>query len=334
MSDEIYALMYQTLKDGALPENVLDILLNAESIDEFVDKLKSFKKEMADDGESSEQTSVVVKYADEISKLYSEMEKIQSMSEDLKAGKMPSMSDILGIAETHPEFMTVIGDMEAMQKMLQQFAKGDADALTKRWEGWAANSEAVYQNFKNTHAIVAGAEQASTLKEYKDWLEANNAEGKYAEQIAAVAAVLEAVAEGARNATKAVFSLNDALDQTSKALSSNKSMENTAQQQLENLRNGTGLDADSMLSLAKDNNAILSALASNNYAALEKALQDSVQQYQKAGRQIWRDLFDQKGFQDHKAQIDQLKDIDLEGIDSLTALRDALQAQDMEVPLW
>ena len=334
MSDEIYALMYQTLKDGALPENVLDILGNAESIDEFVDKLKNFKKEMSDDEGNSEQTSVVVKYADEISKLYSEMEKIQSMSEDLKAGKMPSMSDILGIAETHPEFMTVIGDMEAMQKMLQQFSKGDADALTKRWEGWAANSEAVYQNFKNTNAIVAGAEQASTLKEYKDWLEANNAEGKYAEQIAAVAAVLEAVAEGAQNATKSVFSLNDALDQTSKALSSNQSMEKTAQQQLENLRNGTGLDADSMLLLAKDNNAILSALASNNYAALEKALQDSVQQYQKAGRQIWRDLFDQKGFQDHKAQIDQLKDIDLEGIDSLTALRDALQAQDMEVPLW
>lgn len=333
VSGEAEIMMLKLLNAGVSAQQLIDVLSSPEAgtDDGLLNMLRELNAEAGGDEEGGQPG--IVKYADDISKLYSEMEKTSKMAESIKAGESLSMSDILGLAEAHPELLAVINDTEALGTMLQDISAMDSQKINQLFQDWASGSEAVFKQYAQIKKIeedFVTSGQSQTLQNYREWLSSIGDE----QGAEAISTYLNLIAEGAIESAKAMLSFSDALDATANAISSNESKIKKAQEQLKSVQEGKGFDAQDMLTLAKDNENILRAIASGDTARLSSELNASVEQYKNAISQTWKDMFDQLRFKDREAQIKKLEGVSLDGIRSITGLKQALQDQGAAVPKW
>lgn len=152
--------------------------------------------------EKTEETSynaadAIKDMADKITNSNKEIGMLESALETLNSKKNLSLSDVLDIAQLHPEIMSAIGDTDQLKEALQQLKEEAQNDI----------GESVFDFFANDEATMAESPFAEsgykTLQEYLDSMsESPGAMIQNAEEIQKVTKYLDTAAENVLNATK------------------------------------------------------------------------------------------------------------------------------------
>lgn len=126
--------IFDMTEAGAITlDDVNRLMLEADGdINVFTESLKNYRQEVGFSTEDTEDFGdSVVTMSDKIKKVQAgikDLRAIDAAIQDLKEnGKDANLSDIFGIAELHPELLTVIGDTDALLAKLKEIRQGAGD---------------------------------------------------------------------------------------------------------------------------------------------------------------------------------------------------------------
>lgn len=211
MSLEAEALMYSLLSTGASAEALQEAFDNSESLDDFIEKLRNLQVTMFDLAEA-------IKTALENIRGYEgTINDIDTLLSKVEGGQGYNLSDLMALAEEHPELLGLIGDAEALAQALRNIRQETQDLMTSEFralldgEGFNSFSTEGFLSFMSgrlpedarDQVLNAASGYGSTMGEFTSYVDANfpGAAGWWREQIEAYK---EFLAQSASETTQTV----------------------------------------------------------------------------------------------------------------------------------
>ena len=309
----------------ALKEYMLELgdEAGASAIDTWLTKVAAGFKAIEETGESDNAglSDIKKKYDDVIK----DTEKVKTALQSLKDDGKISFSDILDLAETHPEILQVIGDVEQLEAALQGIVDGSGSKLKETMRGLFEQNDTTFKQFldsyydfdmSNYYTDVTAFQQKAPSTAIEAWN-----------------AFLDSLIEKMFEGVEASNALQNALESLSNTVSSQQSNIDKAQGQIDAIAGGKSLNTGDLLELAKSNSDILTALGQGNMTALTAALEKSIQDAKSKITKAWQDVFEQQWLEDNKGKIKEaLGDDAAKSITSIEQLKAAFRSG--EVPDW
>lgn len=173
-------LMLDMTRAGMSADEFLDLFIESGAdIDVFIQKLSDMSRGMVEGtDEAEEETETLL---ETIKKLTAEIDKYDKVINTLKNGEPVDMSDLLNIADAHPEIMAVINDTDSLLAAMQKLKEASmSDVVRNLRENLLGSQEFAQQQT----AFDTGGK---TLGEYATSgnAEINNAVDRYVDQIVA-----------------------------------------------------------------------------------------------------------------------------------------------------
>jgi len=129
--------------------------------------------------EEAEKTKTIADWAKEIKTATSDLSTLDSAIEKLQGGGVLTMSEMLGLAEAHPELLGVIGDVEQLEAALQELATGKNAEIKDLIKGMYASYDGSSAQFLDwaienrdvgRHSPLTGwADTYTSLQELRDF---------------------------------------------------------------------------------------------------------------------------------------------------------------------
>ena len=123
-----------------LKDNKLDLT----EVDAYIEKATQ-SAEVAEETAKST-ASEFEKLITQIKNSESELSKIDSLLETIKGGKDVKLSDLLDLAQSHPELLAAANDLEALKKALEDIKGADVDQFEANFRKMILDSEEVAKN--------------------------------------------------------------------------------------------------------------------------------------------------------------------------------------------
>lgn len=208
VTTEVVDEMLKLASAGADVDAMMLALSESSSLEEFSNRLKGVKETISETndaltGEDGNQDTedAVKKYADNIAKISKEVDKIKSLRESAAKGESLDMADLLGIAETHPEIMAFVGDIDQLKEKLNELQTTEEEAMRTGLQDMILNSKEI---FKNSYLAGASSAGYTTLGEVKQFFQTQTETGiiDYTQNIASLDIWINKLIDSFLNLTK------------------------------------------------------------------------------------------------------------------------------------
>ena len=154
---------------GTSLDDINQLMKDSESVDEFRTKLEELAKTLGEDlpEETEEGIKAIADLAKEIKASVSDIDKLDKAINALKEGEDIGLSDLLDLASAHPEILSVINDLDALQTKLEEIKQ------TEREDVWNQTQSMLLDNpdvMKNSQYAGFMTDDIQTLRQYMDTL--------------------------------------------------------------------------------------------------------------------------------------------------------------------
>lgn len=154
IDEEAKALIYRFMELGGSIEQVEQCFEGSYSLVDFKTKLAELSVTTQAANKDLDETPKTVKeFIESIGTSYSTIDKINSIIKEIKEDKTYSISDILGLAKTHPELLAVMSDLEQLEEKLEAIKNDETKNVRENLSFMLYNDE---QTFLENQKYRAG----------------------------------------------------------------------------------------------------------------------------------------------------------------------------------
>ena len=158
------------VKLGTSIYDIQYLMSNSESVDEFVEKLKTIGGE-DEDGNMTENAE---DYVAALKKITTEIDKLNRMLASIKKGETVDFEDLLNLSSAHPEIMQAIADTKSLLEAIQSVKEADMNEAIATMRNNIMNSA----DFAAQSIFAVG--EGGTLQQYKD--QSDTSTSRYVDQ--------------------------------------------------------------------------------------------------------------------------------------------------------